>query len=85
MLQDEKVARAAMFVAKIRDSSPSNHHERLMYAKKLRDLVDDFIVEEVVKANSKSKDDKNYMSWEKIGETLGRSRSAVFTKYGSKK
>lgn len=84
-MQHEKIVRAAMFVAKIRDSSPEDHQERLMYAKKLRDLVDDFIFEEVKAANSKGKGDKNYMSWDKIGQVMDLSRSAAFTRYGAKR
>lgn len=85
MLQSDKVMRAAMIVARIRDSSPNDHLSRLQYAKQLRDLVEEFIVEEVRKANSRSRDDKHYMSWDKIGHVLDLSRSATFTRYGSKK
>ena len=74
-----------MFLARIRDSSPNAHVIRLRYAKKICDLVESFIVEEVTKATTKPKTDPTSMSWTDVGQTLDIGRSVAYRRYGEKK
>jgi hypothetical protein len=76
---------AQIFVARARETEETRHELRLFYAKKAREAVDAFIAEEVHAANSKPTQDSNHLSWAKIGQILGLSKTAVFTKYGGKK
>jgi hypothetical protein len=81
LLQAERVLRMAIFVAELRDSSPSAHEIKIRAAKKLVDLIEEFIAEEVNAANSKPKDAIGHLSWAQVGNLLELSRSAVYARY----
>lgn len=80
----ERLLSALIFIAKVRDAGPNRHEYRIRCAKKARDAIDAFIVNEVRTANSKSTKDPTHLSWARIGEALDLSRSAAFARYGKK-
>lgn len=80
-MQTERVLRMAIFVARLRDSSTLSHEIRIRAAKKLADLTEDFIKEEVERANSKPRNSIGYLSWGQIADLLELSRSAVYARY----
>lgn len=81
----EKLLTAAIYIERVRQSSSRSHEYRIRTASKIRALVDDFIAVEVQTAVSKPKDDSSYMSWQKIADTLGISKTAAYTRYGPKR
>lgn len=83
-LSMDKMLRAAIFIARIREAQPNKHVLRLRYAKRLLDIVNSFIAEEVHTANSLPKTDPNHMSWNDVSQVLELSRSAAYARYGGK-
>lgn len=84
-MQGEKILRAALYVARIRESSDRAHVYRIRAAKKLSDIVDSFVAEEVRRATSTSKTDPAHMSWSEVGSALEISKGAAYNRYGDKK
>jgi hypothetical protein len=80
----ELTLRAAIWIAKIRDASPSAHAYKLRCAKVLSELIEEVIKEEVHNATSKPLNDSTRLSWESVGQCLELSKSAAFTRYGNK-
>lgn len=80
----DRMLRAAIFLARIRESSPNAHALRIRYAIQVRKIVDSFIADEVRAANSLSKEEPGFMSWEAIGSVVELSRSAAYARYGTK-
>lgn len=83
-MQAERTLRAAIFLAKIRDSPIRAHAYRLRCAKKVADIIDQFIAEEARKANNESKNDPAYLSWEQIGSCLDIPKTTAYQRYGKK-
>lgn len=84
MEQKEKVLRAAVLVSKIKSSGNRSHKLRLRYAKKLGDIVDAFIAEEVKEATKIAADDPAHLSWTEVGQALEMSKSKAYRTYGPK-
>lgn len=76
---------AQIFVARAKDTEEAKHDIRLFYAKKARDALEAFIAEEIKTANSEPVKSPSHLSWAEIGKIFNLSKTAVFTKYGSKK
>lgn len=83
-VQSEKILRAAIFLAKLRDTSPNAHAIRLRYAKKISTIVETFIEEEAHRAASKSSSDQSHLTWTQIGNALEMTKSMAHRKYGEK-
>lgn len=83
-VQGERILRAAMYLARIRESSQRAHAYRIRAAKKLCDIIEGFIAEEVHRATSISKNDPAAMSWSEVGSALEMTKSKAFRLYGEK-
>src|SRR5947208_994303 len=79
-VQGEKILRAALYIARIRESSDRAHAYRIRAAKKLSDIVDNFVAEEVRRATSINKTDPAHMSWEQVGQALEISKGAAYNR-----
>lgn len=80
-MQGERILRAALYIARLRESSPRAHAYRIRTAKRLCDLIEGFIAEEVHRATSLSKSDPASMSWSDISQTLEVTKSKAFRMY----
>ena len=83
-MQAEKILRAAIYIGRLRDSGERAHAYRIRVAKRLSDIIDSFVAEEVCRATSVSKNDPAKMTWDQVGQALEISRSAAFSRYGKK-
>jgi hypothetical protein len=84
-MQGEKILRAALYIARIRESNDRAHAYRIRAAKKLSDIVDSFVAEEARRATSTTETDPAHMSWAQVGQALDISKSAAYNRYGEKK
>lgn len=84
MFQREKLIRIGVVISQLLESSSREHNSRIKLAKKAINILNDFIEFEVHAANNLPKEDPAHMSWEKIGNAVGLSRSAAYTRYGAK-
>jgi hypothetical protein len=83
-MQAEKILRAAIYIAKLRDSGERAHVYRIRLGKKIADIVDSFVAEEVQRATSVAKSDPAAMSWAEVASALEISKSAAYNRYGNK-
>jgi hypothetical protein len=83
-MQGERILKAAMYVARIRESSQRAHAYRIRAAKKLCDITEGFIAEEVRRATTISKNDPAHMSWNEVASALEITKSKAFRTYGGK-
>ena len=84
-MQGDRILRIAILIARLRESNNCHHAHRIRLAQRIVDATNIFIAEEVRRANNKKPTDPNYMSWAKIGQAVGLSRNAAYTRYGDKK
>lgn len=82
-MQREKVLRIAIFNAKLRDSQPNAHALRLRWAKKVLDLVNAFIAEEVAAATQKPESSEAHLTWSQVANALEITKSKAFRTYGT--
>jgi hypothetical protein len=70
-------------LVKLKSTHESAHSLRIKLASKIVDSVNAFICDEVLDAVDKTR--PNHMTWEQVGNVMGLSKSAVFSRYGTKK
>lgn len=80
----EPTLRMVIFAQKLRDSGSREHARRIRLAKLIADIANSIIAREVTKATSLSSSDPAHMTWKEVGDALGLSKSAAFTRYGKR-
>lgn len=82
-VQEERILRAFMHLARVRDSSERAHAYRIRTIKRLCDLLEGFLAEEIRRATSLPKGDDARVSWQQVANALEVSKTTAWNRYGA--